>query len=258
MIFRLILQALQESIANQSQSSECCTPAANPKPNLPDLYSDILVSGSDMEAESKEHRSGNQSSPDGGTATHKPTEVPFSEEPEPLIDQRNVPALRQSKAALEVKHKKNDLDLFFRAQITNMIALINLFLDPQLDFGWIESSELAAKAAGRGINHARNLCRWVVDYMQHGNLPLNNYGQLNTSILGDEDLAQQIHLHLLGIAKDGYVRAQDVVDLMATPDMKSYLGIKTGITVCTAQRWLNAMKWRYGKPSKGMYLDGHE
>ena len=87
MIFRLILQALQESIANQSQSSECCTPAANPKPNLPDPYSDILVSGSDMEAESEEHRSGNQSSPDGGAATHKPTEVPFSEEPEPLIDQ---------------------------------------------------------------------------------------------------------------------------------------------------------------------------
>lgn len=200
-----MLQALQESIANQSQSSECCTPAANPKSNLPDPYSDILVSGSDMEAESKEHRSGNQSSPDGGAATHKPTEVPFSEEPEPLIDQRNVPALHRSKAALEVKHKKNDLDLFFRAWITNMIALINLFLDPQLDFGWIESSELAAKAAGRGINHARNLRRWVVDYMQHGNLPLNNYGRLNTSILGDEDFAQQIHLHLLGIAKDGYV-----------------------------------------------------
>ena len=165
MIFRLILQALPESIANQSQSSECRTPAANPKPNLPDLYSDILVSGSDMEAESKD-RSGNQSSPDGGAATHKPTEVPFSEEPEPLIDQRNVPALRRSKAALQVKHKKNDLDR--------------------------------------------------------------------------------------------YVRAQDVVDLMATPDMKSYLGIKTGITVRTAQRWLNAMKWRYGKPSKGVYLDGHE
>ena len=45
---------------------------------------------------------------------------------------------------------------------------------------------------------------------------------------------------------------------MATPDMKSYLGIKTGITVCTAQQWLNAMKLQYGKPSKGMYLDGHK
>ena len=104
-----------------------------------------------------------------------------------------------------MKHKKNDLDLFFQAWITNMIALINLFLDPQLDFGWIESSELAAKAAGRGINHAQHLHCWVVNYMQHRNLPLNNYGQLNTSILGDEDLAQQIHLHLLGIAKDGYI-----------------------------------------------------
>ena len=56
--------------------------------------------------------------------------------------------------------------------------------------------------------------------MQHGELPLNWYGCFNTSILADEDLAQQIHLHLTGIAKDGYVHTQDVVDVMATPEMK--------------------------------------
>ena len=92
------------------------------------------------------------------------------------------------------------------------------------------------KSCGKGsINHARNLRRWVVAYMQHGSLPLNRYGRLNTSILDDEDLAQQIHLHLIGIAKDGYVQAQDVVDVMATPEMKRYLSAKTGITVQTGQ-----------------------
>jgi len=36
-----------------------------------------------------------------------------------------------------------------------MIALINLFLDPELDYGWMECSWLAAKAAGKGsISHA--------------------------------------------------------------------------------------------------------
>ncbi|KAG2124867.1 hypothetical protein DEU56DRAFT_703926, partial [Suillus clintonianus] len=77
-------------------------------------------------------------------------------------------------------------------------------------------------------------------------------------ILEDEDLAQQIHLHLQGIAKDGYVKAQDVVDIMATPEMKQYLGLKTGITLRTGQRWLHNMEWRYGKATKGMYIDGHE
>ena len=39
-----------------------------------------------------------------------------------------------------------------------MIALINLFLDPELDYGWIECSRLSMKAAGKGsISHARNL-----------------------------------------------------------------------------------------------------
>jgi len=140
-----------------------------------------------------------------------------------------------------------------------MIALINLFLDPELDYGWMECSKLATKAVGKGcVNHARNVRRWVVAYMQHGSLPLNRYGRLNTSILDDKDLAQQIHLHLIVIAKDGYVRAQDVVDVMVTPEMKCYLGAKTGITVRMGQQWLHKMNWQYGKATKGMYIDGHE
>jgi hypothetical protein len=143
--------------------------------------------------------------------------------------------------------------------VTSMIALINLFLDPELDYGWMECSKLAAKAVGKGsVNHAWNLRRWVVAYMQHGSLLLNRYGCLNTSILDDKDLAQQIHLHLIGIAKDGYVQAQDVVDVMATPEMKCYLGAKTGITVQMGQQWLHKMNWWYGKATKGMYIDTHE
>ena len=112
-----------------------------------------------------------------------------------------------------------------------MIALINLFIDPDLDYGWMQCSKLAAKAAVKGaVNHARNLRKWVVAYIQHGELPLNWYGQFNMSILADEDLTQQIHLHLTGIAKDGYVHVQDVVGVMATPEMKQYLGAKSGIT----------------------------
>jgi hypothetical protein len=71
--------------------------------------------------------------------------------------------------------------------------------------------------------------------MWHGSLPLNRYGRLNTSILDDEDLAQQIHLHLIEITKDGYVQAQDVVDVMSTPEMKHYLGAKSGITIWMGQ-----------------------
>jgi len=78
------------------------------------------------------------------------------------------------------------------------------------------------------------------------------------SILADEDLAQKIHLHLIGITRDVYIHAQDVVDVMATPEMKQYLGTKSGSTKWTGQQWLHAMEWRYGKATKGMYINGHE
>ena len=64
------------------------------------------------------------------------------------------PALRRTKAELIVRHKKKNLDLFFRARVTSMIALINLFLDPELDYGWIKCSQLVEKAAGKGsVSH---------------------------------------------------------------------------------------------------------
>lgn len=142
-----------------------------------------------------------------------------------------------------------------------MIALINLFINPDLDYGWIQCSKLAAKAARKGsVSYACNLQKWVVAYMWYGELPLNQYGWFNTSILADKDLAQaqQIHLHLTVIAKDGYICSQDVVDGMATPEMKWYLGTKTGIIKWTGWQWLHAMEWRYRKATKGMYIDGHE
>jgi hypothetical protein len=75
------------------------------------------------------------------------------EEPEPkTLDHRDLPALYKAKAELEVRHKKKNLDLFFRVRVTNMIALINMFIDPDLDYGWMRCSELAAKAAGKDLS----------------------------------------------------------------------------------------------------------
>jgi len=86
-----------------------------------------------------------------------------------ILDHQYLPALHRAKAELETRHKKR-----------------------------MECSKPAAKAVGKGsVNHAQNLQRWVVAYMKHGSLLLNRYGGLKTSILDDEDLAQQIHLHLI-------------------------------------------------------------
>ncbi|KAF8171707.1 hypothetical protein BJ912DRAFT_833259, partial [Pholiota molesta] len=78
-------------------------------------------------------------------------------------------------------------------------------------------------------------------------------------ILEDEDFCQDIQLHLTEIAKKGYIRAQDIVDYVATEEVQKKLGTKARtIHVRTARRWLHKLNWRYCQKKKGMYIDGHE
>ncbi|KZV98420.1 hypothetical protein EXIGLDRAFT_606991 [Exidia glandulosa HHB12029] len=118
---------------------------------------------------------------------------------------------------------------------------------------------MASKAAARGKSHALQLRRWIYNFMNCGALPTHRYGSFTTSALGDEDFAQAIHLHLLEISGRGeYIRALDVVKFVSSEEMRHYLGGKVTISERTARRWMNEMEWRYGKVSKGMYIDGHE
>jgi hypothetical protein len=55
------------------------------------------------------------------------------------------------------------------------------------------------------------------------------------------DIAQCIQLHLVEIAKNGYIRAQDVIDFVTMEKIQDMLGSKKrGICVRTAQRWLTS------------------
>jgi len=116
---------------------------------------------------------------------------------------------------------------------------------------------------GKGIQdgnkRARNLGTWIHKYLVTGKLPTHRHGQHSVSILDDEDVAQDIQEHLQEIAKEGYVRAQDIVDYVSTPAIQEKLGMKKrAISVRTAHRWLKKLNWRYGRKKNGMYIDGHE
>ena len=107
-----------------------------------------------------------------------------------------------------------------------MVATLNFYLDPELSYSWQESSILAAKALGRGVKHARNLRKWINNYLHSEKLPLHRYGTYRSSILEDEDFRRNIQLHLTEIAKKGYIRAQDIVDYVATPEVQQQLGTR--------------------------------
>lgn len=175
------------------------------------------------------------------------------------LSHKDFPALCRAWAKLMVKAKEKKLNVFFQSCITTMVATLNFYLDAELSYSWQESSILAAKAMGCGVKYARNLQKWIKAYLHSEKLPLHTYGTYRSSILDGKDFQRDIQLHLTEIAKKGYIRAQDIVDYVATPEIQQKLGTKAcGIHIWTAQWWLHKLSWQYQQKKKGMYIDGHE
>lgn len=154
------------------------------------------------------------------------------------------------------------MDVLFRGRLTGMVGTLNLYLDPQLSYTWREASLITSKSQGHGVSHARNLRTWIHQFLRSGKLPFHQYRRLRGTILDDEDFSLAIQIHLSAIAKNNYIRAQDIVDCMETPEMQEKLDRigckKKKISLRTAQRWLHRMGWRYTRKRNGMYVDGHE
>ncbi|KAJ7869644.1 hypothetical protein B0H13DRAFT_2557516 [Mycena leptocephala] len=168
-----------------------------------------------------------------------------------------------SAASLSVKSKDKELDVFFRARITAMLATLNLYLDSQLSYTWREASMIVARSQGHGPYRAQCIRSWIHTFLSSRKLPLHRYGQYHSSILNDEDFSEAIKLHLQNVSgKDGHFTAQTLVDFVATDEIQQMLKQadiqKRTISVWTARRWLKHLDWRYGRRKNGMYVDGHE
>ena len=120
---------------------------------------------------------------------------------------------------------------------------------------------VVAKAQGHGSTRTRSIRKWILDFVQEGTLPLHFYCGQQT-ILEDEGILQEIQEQLTEKAKSGFIKAQDVCEIVASARVQTkltQLGIdKPSISLSTAHRWLAKLKWRYGKRKNGMYFDGHE
>ncbi|KIJ31493.1 hypothetical protein M422DRAFT_266870 [Sphaerobolus stellatus SS14] len=117
---------------------------------------------------------------------------------------------------------------------------------------------MAALACGKGAGFARSLREWVWDYLEDNeNLPVNVYHGSLSRITEDEDLTQEIHEHLRGLGKK-YLTAMDVVRYLELPEIKELFKLPKSPSDRTGRRWLHVMEYRYGRPQKGMFIDGHE
>jgi hypothetical protein len=193
--------------------------------------------------------------------------VPADKSPPSPVDNtlellRDFAALSRARERLLSSSQDKSLDVIFRARISAMVGVLNLFLDPKLRYTWREASTVVAKAQGHGPTRARSIRTWVLDFIQEGTLPFHSYGYTRQTVLEDEEILQEIQGGLSEKAKNGFIKAQDVCEIVAGEKIQlmfSRLGVqKPGISQSTAQRWLTKMNWRYSETKKGMYIDGHE
>jgi hypothetical protein len=171
--------------------------------------------------------------------------------------------LREAHKQLTNEAKNGNHDVIVRGRIAAMIGLLNLYTDPDLKYSWTKASEIVAKTQGRGTQHgARRVRESVLDFLRWRDLPLHRMDHVRTTILDDEDIAEEIRGRMVERAEKGFLKAQDVVDIVASPEIQSIFtrkGVaKESISVNTGLRWLEKLGWTYGKLKNGMYLDGHE
>jgi hypothetical protein len=82
------------------------------------------------------------------------------------------------------------------------------------------------------------------------------------TVLGDEELSQEIQFALVEKAKGGYLNATILIDIILSPAIQAQLGRagidRPSISVCRSHCWLARLGWQYGKQWNGMYIDGHK
>ncbi|KIO18904.1 hypothetical protein M407DRAFT_83446 [Tulasnella calospora MUT 4182] len=137
-----------------------------------------------------------------------------------------------------------------------MLAFLRFYTTISLELNWTEASELAAIGAGKGKALARQLRVWVGVYLRDPEfLPRLRCTNHWKALIEDEDIAQEIKLHLLGVGK--FFTAMDIVKYSAQADVMERWGLSRPISEWTATRWLKKLDYRYRNEKKG-YADGHE
>jgi hypothetical protein len=87
-------------------------------------------------------------------------------------------------------------------------------------------------------------------------LPISKNGTKCKSRIDNDNVASEIATHLQGLGP--WIRALDVVQYTAIPEVQRCLQIKNAISLATAKRWMAKMGYWWLKKPGGQYIDGHE
>ncbi|KAG6874598.1 hypothetical protein C0992_007376 [Termitomyces sp. T32_za158] len=122
---------------------------------------------------------------------------------------------------------------------------------------WINASTYTVEMRFEKPHHARKLRKWGRSFIDNcKEQPGYNYGKGCKSALDDEDLAQDIHLHLQSLGK--FVKAENIVEYCKHPNILERMKRTKTISLATARRWMAKMNYRWKRNHRGQYIDGHE
>ena len=146
---------------------------------------------------------------------------------------------------LSEEAKRGDLDVIVQARLAAMVGLLNFYTDQDLHFSWRRVSIMVARMQGRGTNHVRHICKWVMDFLRWRDLPLYQLNRKQGTIVDDEDVAEEIKSRIKEKASKGFLKAQDIVEIIASPDMQEIFALKgiskPSISVKTGLCWLEKL-----------------
>jgi len=97
-----------------------------------------------------------------------------------------------------------------------MLGVINLFLDTDLLYTWRKALMIIAKAQSAGPNRACNIRWWIVKFVKEGKLPLHSYGYEKPTALDNKGVAQAIQKRLSKKAKSGFIKIEDLCEIVAS------------------------------------------
>jgi len=136
-------------------------------------------------------------------------------------------------------------DPFVRKLLEGIHSMLHFYinLSSAMYAKWGDSASMAALGLGHGKHCARVLsqlaCQYILDRKA---LPVNPYSEWNKSMLADEDLADDIRLHLQSLGKE--ITVDKLVAYLDDPEVCRKHGINKKISERTAHRYLNELGYQ--------------
>ena len=121
---------------------------------------------------------------------------------------------------------------------------------------------MVAKSEGHGTTCAQLIQSWVIKFVGMQELLCHQHGRTQLSVLNDENVTHLIKEALGERAKNGFLSATDVVEVVSSLEIQAQL-LQAGIDCPSISKsmaccWLKKLGWCHGRHQNGMYADGHE